>query len=64
MHPVDSAGRGMVIDCNFSLNCGGVIVYSGGIIFGGYDGVIVTPARAARDVITHAVEKIKDRGKK
>ena len=58
MHPVDSAGRGMVIDYNCTINCGDVIVHPGDIVFGDYDGVIVIPAKAAQEVITRAVEKV------
>ncbi|CAB1057304.1 hypothetical protein D1BOALGB6SA_2043 [Olavius sp. associated proteobacterium Delta 1] len=57
MHPVDSAVRGLVIDYNWPLNSGGVIVHPADIIFGDEDGVIGIPARAVRYVIIHAVEK-------
>jgi regulator of RNase E activity RraA len=59
MYPVDSAGRGMVIDYNTTINCGGVIVHPGDMIFGDFDGVIVIPKAAAREVIERAVEKVK-----
>jgi regulator of RNase E activity RraA len=58
MYPVDSAGRSMVIDYNCTINCGGVIVHPGDIIFGDYDGVIVIPQAAAHEVIERAVEKV------
>ncbi len=58
MYPVDSAGRGMVIDYNCTINCGDVIVHPGDIIFGDYDGVIVIPSEPAQEVITRAVEKV------
>ena len=58
MHPVDSAGRGMVIDYNCTINCGGVIVHPGDIIFGDYDGVIVIPKRAEQTVLERAIEKV------
>ena len=58
MYPVDSAGRGMVIDYNCTINCGGVIVHPGDIIFGDFDGVIVIPKEAAQDVIERAVNKV------
>ncbi|MBV7337397.1 RraA family protein [Chloroflexi bacterium TSY] len=58
MYPVDSAGRGIVIDYNCTINCGGVIVHPGDIVFGDFDGVIVIPADAAREVIERAVEKV------
>lgn len=58
MHPVDSAGRGMVIDYNCTVNCGDVIVHPGDIVFGDVDGVIVIPGGAAREVIERAVAKV------
>ena len=58
MYPVDSAGRSMVTDYNCTINCGGVIVQPGDIIFGDYDGVIVIPKAAEREVIERAVEKV------
>lgn len=58
MYPVDSAGRGMVIDYNIPIDCGGVIVHPGDIIFGDFDGVIVIPKAATREVIERAVQKV------
>jgi 4-hydroxy-4-methyl-2-oxoglutarate aldolase len=59
MYPVDSAGRGMVIEYESTINCGGVIVHPGDIIFGDIDGIVVIPKNAAREVIERAVEKVK-----
>jgi len=58
MYPVDSAGRGCVIDFNCPISCGGVLVRPNDIIFGDFDGVIVIPSDAARDVIERAVKKV------
>ena len=58
MHPVDSAGRSSVIDYDCPVNCGGVIVRPGDIIFGDLDGVIVIPQDAAREVIERALAKV------
>lgn len=58
MYPVDSAGRGAVIDFNCTVNCGGVIVHPGDLIFGDYDGIVVIPQDAARDVIEKALAKV------
>jgi len=58
MHPVDSAGRGEVIGYNCTINCGGVIVSPGDVIFGDYDGVIVIPKDALRAVVERAVAKV------
>ena len=59
MYPVDSAGRGMVTAYNITINCGGVVVHPGDIIFGDIDGIVVIPKDAAREVIERAVEKVK-----
>ena len=58
MYPVDSAGRGMVIGYNHPIECGGVLVNPGDIVFGDIDGVVVIPQAAAREVIERAVAKI------
>lgn len=58
MYPVDSAGRGVVINYNRPVNCGGVVVNPGDVVFGDYDGVIVIPQDALRAVIERAVAKV------
>ena len=58
MHPVDVEDRGMVIDYNCTINCGGVIVHPGDIVFGDYYGVIVIPSKTAQEIITCAAEKV------
>ena len=58
MYPVDSAGRSMVINYNSIINCGGVTVHPGDIIFGDIDGIVVIPKDAAREVIERAVAKV------
>lgn len=59
MYPVDSAGRSKVIEYDTTINCGGVIVHPGDIIFGDIDGIVVVPKNAAHEVIERAVEKVK-----
>ncbi len=58
MYPVDSAGRSEVISYNCTINCGGVTVSPGDVIFGDYDGVIVIPKEALREVVERAVAKV------
>lgn len=58
IYPVDSAGRGMVISYNTPINCGGVVVHPGDIVFGDYDGIVVIPESAAEEVIAKAVAKV------
>lgn len=58
IYPVDSAGRSEVIDYNCTVNCGGVIVSPGDVVFGDYDGVVVIPAGALEEVVARALAKI------
>jgi len=58
MKPVDSNGRGLVMDYNCPINCGDVIVKPGDIVFGDIDGIIVIPRQVESEVIERAVEKV------
>jgi len=55
--PVDSRGRGMVIDYDCPVVCGGVSVMPGDIIFGDRDGVVVIPSALFDEVFERAVDK-------
>jgi len=55
--PVDSKGRGMVIDYNVPVDCGGVLVNPGDLVFADYDGVIVIPAEVLPEAIRLATDK-------
>lgn len=55
--PVDSRGRGMVIDYDCPVMCGGVNVMPGDIIFGDRDGVVVIPKDLFDEVYDMAMNK-------
>jgi 4-hydroxy-4-methyl-2-oxoglutarate aldolase len=56
--PVDSRGRGMVIDYDCPVLCGGVMVYPGDVIFADRDGVVVIPSAIFADVYELAMIKV------
>ncbi len=56
--PVDSKGRGIVIDYNVPVDCGGVLVAPGDLIFADYDGVVVVPCKAVAEATRMATEKV------
>lgn len=58
MMVVDSAGRSIVIDHGCPVDCGGVMVNTGDIVFGDIDGVIVIPRELEKEVIPLALEKV------
>jgi 4-hydroxy-4-methyl-2-oxoglutarate aldolase len=56
--PVDSRGRGMVVDYNIPVLCGGVVVSPGDLIVADYDGVVVIPTRLIDRTLELARDKI------
>ena len=56
--PVDSRGRGLVIDYNLPVHCGGVLVFPGDLVFADYDGVVVIPAGVVSETVRVATEKV------
>ena len=58
LSPVDSNGRGEVIAYNTPIECGGVQVNPGDIVFGDVDGVVVIPQAVEAEVIRAALEKV------
>ena len=55
--PVDSKGRGIVSDYNVPVECGGVVVSPGDLIFADYDGVVAVPAEVVPEIIRMATDK-------
>ena len=66
MKPVDSFGRGEVMDYQCPVNCGDVVVRPGEIVFGDIDGIVVIPQAVEKEVIQRAFEKVagEDRARK
>lgn len=56
--PVDSRGRGIVINYNVPVQCGGILVTPGDLIFADYDGVIAIPAALVEMTVALALEKV------
>ena len=58
LSPVDSNGRGDVVAYNVPIECGGVTVNPGDIVFGDADGVVVIPQTIETAVVEAALEKV------
>ena len=56
--PVDSKGRGVVLDYNVPVECGEVHINPGDLIVADYDGVVAIPAAAVDQVIASAWDKV------
>lgn len=57
IRPVDSMGRGRVEALDVPIQCGGVLVSPGDLIFADFDGVVVIPRTVEQEVIRKAFEK-------
>jgi 4-hydroxy-4-methyl-2-oxoglutarate aldolase len=57
--PLDSKGRGKIMAVDVPIECGGVAVAPGDLVFGDADGVVVIPKRIEADVLRLAFEKVK-----
>ncbi len=56
--PLDSKGRGKVVDIDIPIDCAGVRIESGDLIFGDADGVVVVPRKVEEQVLARALEKV------
>ncbi len=57
--PIDSNGRGEVVAYNVPIECSGVTVNPGDIVFGDADGVVVIPQNVEKAVVEAALEKVR-----
>ena len=56
--PLDSNGRGRVAAYDVPIECGGVLVNSGDLIVGDYDGIVVVPKIVEKKVLELAFDKV------
>ena len=56
--PLDSKGRGKVMAIDVPIECGGVRVEPGDLVFGDADGVVAIPRRIEEQVIAAALAKV------
>lgn len=56
--PLDSKGRGQIMAIDVPIECAGVKVNSGDLVFGDADGVVVVPAAVEDEVLALAFEKV------
>ncbi len=61
--PLDSKGRGEVIAIDVPVECAGVLINPGDILFGDADGVVVIPRAIEAQVVALAYEKLKGENK-
>lgn len=58
IRPLDSKGRGLVVDYDVPVRCGDVLVHAGDLVFADFDGVVVIPKEAEKRVFALAREKV------
>jgi 4-hydroxy-4-methyl-2-oxoglutarate aldolase len=56
--PLDTKGRARMVERDIPVECGGVRVRPGDIVFGDADGVVVIPREREQEIITKAAEKV------
>lgn len=58
IRPLDSKGRGLVVDYDVPVRCGGVLVHPSDLIFADFDGIAVIPRAAEEELFSLAREKV------
>ena len=56
--PLDTKGRARMVERDVRVECGGVSLESGDIVFGDVDGVVVIPRAHEHAVLARAMEKV------
>jgi regulator of RNase E activity RraA len=56
--PLDTKGRARMVERDVPVQCGGVAVHPGELVFGDVDGVVVIPRQAEAEVVRRALEKV------
>ena len=57
IRPLDSMGRAKLMAYDVPIQCGGVLVHPGELIFADFDGIVVIPKAVEKQVLTLAQEK-------
>lgn len=58
IRPLDSKGRGLVVEYDVPVRCGDVLVNPGDLVFADFDGVVVVPQEVENKVFELAKDKI------
>lgn len=61
--PLDTKGRARMVQRHVPVECAGVLVHDGDIVFGDVDGVVVIPQGRAAEVLARAREKVAGEGR-
>jgi regulator of RNase E activity RraA len=58
IRPLDSKGRGVVMEYDVPVRCGEVLVEPGNLIFADFDGIVVVPEEVEETMLLKAEQKI------
>jgi len=56
--PLDTKGRARMVERDVTVQCAGVTVHPGDLVFGDIDGVVVIPREAEQEVVQRALAKV------